>query len=98
MSINEIPGGQSRIKIIGSVVNISPTHLDINDGSGQISINLGTHDPSQLSIGNMGRFLVDVHKSEKSISGQLIAWQAVTAEQAKRYQQLVKIERRIPKE
>ena len=95
--IAEVPIGNFRVKIIGSIVNITPTTIVVNDGTGQIDLSLNKISSSDMKIKQLGRFIADIIHSEEKIGGHLIVWQQITPTQAKDYQRLVKIERRIPK-
>lgn len=96
VKIEEIPIGSYRVKIVGTVVNITATSVGINDRTGQITLNLGNVPTGDLEVGTFGRFIADVTRSEDQITGNLLAWNKMPADIKEKYWKLVRIERRTP--
>lgn len=94
--IEEIPEGSYRVKIIGTVVNVTPTSMGINDKTGQITLTAGNVPLEGLEVGTFGRFIADVTRSNDKLSGNLITWNAMSPEIREKYWKLVRIERRTP--
>lgn len=98
VKIGEIPIGTFRVKVIGTVVNLTVTSLIINDGEHSLKTNLGQASIEKLEVGQTIRAIMDVVRKEDGIFGTLTAWNLMKPNQVEKYWRLVKIERRIPKE
>lgn len=94
--IEEIPEGRHRVKIIGHVVGISGNSIAVNDGTGQLTLALGTTSIEALEMSDLARFVAEVHNEGEKFTGTLITFNKLSAEDAKQYQRIVKHERRIP--
>ena len=94
-SVEEIPLGSHRVKIIGSVVSRSDHSLLVNDGTGQITISTAITPVSEFSIGSVYRFFAEVNRSKAHLTGVLITAHKMSKGQVQRYKRVVKLERRI---
>lgn len=94
--IEEIPEGNYRIRIVGLVVNISAVAIEINDGTGQLTLSINNHSPDEFTVGSSGRFIAEITRAEDRTVGTLLAWNPITQELIPKYRKLVSIERRIP--
>jgi len=94
-TINEIPTGISRIKIVGFIVGINEVDVIINDGSGQLIVALNNTADADLSIQDFGRFIVETNRDGDNISGLLLAFHKLNKDEHEQYQRLVKIEKRM---
>lgn len=93
--LNEIPFGNFRVKIIGYIVSKSEVSIVVNDGTDQIKILISKFNPSIFNIQQLGRFLIDVIKSETEIRGELLGFHPMDKEQVEQYRKIVKLERMI---
>ena len=96
-TIDKIPDGKFRAKIIGTIVSHSSSNIVVNDGTGQISISTTTFDPSSFDVTDIGRFVISTTKENDNFYGILVAFHKMTKQELNQYQRLLKLERRIPK-
>jgi hypothetical protein len=96
--LDELPvGGLYQVRILGTIVATSPTSIIVNDGTGQVNLALSTQGSDEFVIQEMGRFVVRITNDGTTIRGMLLGWNPISADQAKRYRRIIKLERRIPK-
>jgi hypothetical protein len=96
--LEELPtGGLYQVRIVGTIVSTSPTTIIVNDGTGQVNLALSTQQSSEFNVQEMGRFIAKIRNNGEELSGTLIGWNSISADQAKRYRRIIKLERRIPK-
>jgi hypothetical protein len=96
-TIDKIPDGKFRAKIIGTIVSHSESAIVVNDGTGQISISTTSFDPSTFSVTDFGRYVISTTKENDNFYGILVAFHKLTKQELRQYQRLLKLERRIPK-
>ena len=97
-ALEEVTIGTHRIKVVGHVVSLTGNSCLINDGTSQLNLALANFSSDELTVGSLGRFLITATKTETEFYGELVAFHALTKEQAKQYDRLIKLERKIPKE
>jgi len=97
VKIEEIPEGSFRVKIIGTVVNLTTTTITLNDGTGTVTLNLGNCSVENLAVKTLGRFLCDITNSGTTLVGEVILWHEMPRELVDKYWKLVQIERRVPR-
>ncbi|MHA2502342.1 MAG: hypothetical protein ACXAE3_05705 [Candidatus Kariarchaeaceae archaeon] len=98
VKIKEIPEGNFRVRLLGTVVAIQAGSLILNDGEDQLMLKVGSVSISDLTVGDTIRAICMVQRSPQGIGGTIFAWNKMTADQILKYWRLVKIERRVPKE
>ena len=96
-TIDKIPDGNYRAKIIGTIVSHSSNNIVVNDSTGQILISTTTFDPSSFDVTDFGRFVISTRKENDNFYGILVAFHKMTKQELRQYQRLLKLERRIPK-
>ena len=96
-TIDKIPDGKFRAKIIGTIVSHSGNTIVVNDGTGQISISTTTFDPTSFGVTDFGRYVISTTKENDNFYGILVAFHKLTKQELRQYQRLLKLERRIPK-
>ena len=96
-TIDKIPDGKYRAKIIGTIVSHSGGSIVVNDGTGQISISISTFDSSSFNVTDFGRFVISTKKENDNFYGILVAFHKLTRQELRQYERLLKLERRIPK-
>ena len=94
-TLSEIPVGHFRVRIIGFIVSKTPSSIVINDGTGQATIFISKFETSEFEIQQLGRFVLDINKTENESKGELIAFHKMSKDQVDQYQKLVKLERKI---
>lgn len=96
LSLSELTEGKNRIRLIAHVVDTSKTEAVINDGTAQISVNLGNID-REMKVGEVGRFILAITKESDNLRGYLLAFHALTKNEVEQYNRLTKLETRISK-
>ena len=97
LKIENIAEGSSNVRIAGIIVNVSDNTVEVNDGTGQVSIRIGDFGEERFEVKCYGRFIIWSNKEGDQISANLIAFTSMTKEQLNQYQRMVKLEGRIPK-
>lgn len=90
-----IPEGNSRSKIIATIVDYTHPTIIINDGTGQLAVNIPGFiriEFEDLQIGLSGRFIIDIDEIEGTRHVKLLGYHKMNKEQINKYKQLVKIE------
>ncbi len=96
LNISEINETVSRAKISGTIVNKSDTSILVNDGTGQIKINLNRFvSNNDINIGTHGRFLIYINRVSNQIIGYLVAFHKMNDKQLNQYRKLIRLEKKI---